>query len=392
MKRREGFTLIEMMVATALTLFLMVIISEAFVTALDVFSNLKAIGDMEEGLRTATTILRSDLRQSHFEGSRRLSDTNINNPPPQLGFFCIRQGLPSTVEGFDSGFPAPSFLPSYYANGGVGGANHSLHFTVRGNSNQPNSFFSTAIPATSAIVNGTSQTNSQPFDSMFQPAPFGTQAVYTSPWAEVAYYLKFQGTTGDLHNAGAVPNANVTPLYGLYRMQVVVPSLNASLVPAGTINVASNSPADMSAPPVPTIAGNAYSLLYQRAFDTQFAYPPPPPAPPPYQANSPPAPNLVPALLLNNVVSFNVRIIRNINGVITGQSFAPQATVNDWLASTDPAQFPRPAFDTSGSLSLPLSVNAAVTVAFPISALEISIRVWDQKTQMTRQVTILQDL
>src|SRR5262245_54057590 len=50
MRRRQGFTLVEMMVALALTVFIMVILSEAFVTGLETFRQLKAIGDMEESL------------------------------------------------------------------------------------------------------------------------------------------------------------------------------------------------------------------------------------------------------------------------------------------------------------------------------------------------------
>src|SRR5689334_21797276 len=74
---RKGFTLIEMMVATALTMFIMAILSQAFVTSLDVFSGLKGLGDMEANLRTAGTLMRADLAADHFEGKRRLSDPDF---------------------------------------------------------------------------------------------------------------------------------------------------------------------------------------------------------------------------------------------------------------------------------------------------------------------------
>src|SRR5262249_13030922 len=80
---RRGFTLVEMLVAMALTMFIMVILSEAFATGLDSFRQLKAIGDMEESLRAAATVLRADLAADHYTGKRRLSDPDFYaNVPP----------------------------------------------------------------------------------------------------------------------------------------------------------------------------------------------------------------------------------------------------------------------------------------------------------------------
>ena len=68
---RAGFTIVELMVVLALTMFIMVILSQAFASSLDTFTSLKAIGDMQEKLRSATIILRDDLSNDHFEGKRR---------------------------------------------------------------------------------------------------------------------------------------------------------------------------------------------------------------------------------------------------------------------------------------------------------------------------------
>src|ERR1700736_85000 len=96
--RRSGFTLVEMMVAMTLTIFVMVILSQCFVQGLETFSGLKAIGDMQEELRTATTLLRADLSQDHFEGKRRLSDPRVNLASDRIreGFFVVGQGYPPT--------------------------------------------------------------------------------------------------------------------------------------------------------------------------------------------------------------------------------------------------------------------------------------------------------
>src|SRR6476620_8839714 len=93
-RSRAGFTLIELMVSMALTLVIMTILAQAFVLALDTFSGLKGLGDMQQNLRTATVLLRSDLQSGHFEANRRLSDPSLTsgNSPLQAGFFAIRQG------------------------------------------------------------------------------------------------------------------------------------------------------------------------------------------------------------------------------------------------------------------------------------------------------------
>ena len=92
MRQRRGFTMVEMLVSVALVIFIMVILSEAFVAGLETFRQLKAIGDMEERLRAAAQVLRRDLAADHFEGKRRLSDPDFwLQGPPREGFFRIWQ-------------------------------------------------------------------------------------------------------------------------------------------------------------------------------------------------------------------------------------------------------------------------------------------------------------
>src|SRR5258707_306991 len=73
-QERRGFTLVEMLVSMALILFLLAILTEAFSAGMEAFRQLKAIGDMQDRLRSTASILRRDLAADHFEGSRRLSD------------------------------------------------------------------------------------------------------------------------------------------------------------------------------------------------------------------------------------------------------------------------------------------------------------------------------
>jgi hypothetical protein len=66
-RSRAGFTVIELLVALALIIFIMAILSVAFVEGLDTFRRLKGIGDMQEDLRGAATRLRDDV----FDANRR---------------------------------------------------------------------------------------------------------------------------------------------------------------------------------------------------------------------------------------------------------------------------------------------------------------------------------
>jgi prepilin-type N-terminal cleavage/methylation domain-containing protein len=74
----RGFTLVELLLAMALILFIMVVLSEAFVAGLETYRQLKGIGDMNERMRSAVIDFRRFVGEtggltSHFvgEGLRR---------------------------------------------------------------------------------------------------------------------------------------------------------------------------------------------------------------------------------------------------------------------------------------------------------------------------------
>src|SRR5205085_3529206 len=64
--RRGGFTLVELLVAAAVSILLMVILTEAFKRGIDMFRTLRAQGQMQERLRLASIGLRDDLASFHF--------------------------------------------------------------------------------------------------------------------------------------------------------------------------------------------------------------------------------------------------------------------------------------------------------------------------------------
>src|SRR6266404_2721638 len=200
--RRQGFTLVEMLVSLALVLFIMYILSQALITGLETFRQLKATGEMEERLRMASTILRQDLKLDHFEGRRRLSDPSFwAQGSPREGFFRIEQGLPSTREGVD-GDSIPSFVAT----------THRLHFAIKLRGSQREDFLSASVPLGSPLLDGLPGSVDTTFfgyrgDARYQDPGSST---YNSQWAEVAYYLL---------PPNPQPFAGRTPLYALYRCQ-----------------------------------------------------------------------------------------------------------------------------------------------------------------------------
>ncbi len=421
MRRRKGFTLVEMLVATALIMFIMAILSQAFVTSMDVFSQFKGIGDMEEGLRTATNLLRHDLSQDHFEAKRKLSDPNFwggptpsdpnyrSTPTPVFfpdapaitsatsrlvysavreGFFHIRQGSPSALEGIDS---EEVLLANRRRNSFIA-SNHILYFTVKMRGNRREDVFTAPLPAPIPPVTrhplNLASTNffDQPTEGLYQEDPL----TFCSQWAEVAYFLVPTGTTVDLGN----PNAGGTRLHALYRYQAAVVPRGAEIngYPAGAVPGAPVTSAmpNISSIPHPDTANYPGRWFFAgpgqlphplaRSLDTGVvsdgqSFPqrwtpaswtaawrqiPLVPAPPPL----PPADA---ALLLTNVVSFNVRI----QFVMTNPN------------QPSPADFvdvPAGQFDTSAD------------PGYRILAVQITLRVWDQKSRQARQITIIQDI
>jgi hypothetical protein len=406
MQRRPGFTLVEMLVATGLTIFIMVILSQAFVAGLETFRQLKALGDMESNLRTATTILRSDLSADHFEGKRRLSDSVFwTIGPPREGYFRIWQGSPiggpqgrNIFEGVDG-----DGLPSYRYTDCI------LAFTVKPRGNRLESFASAIVPAGSPLL-----AVGLP-DGRFQNPAVNT---YNCQWYEVAYYLRpIAGVTAD----------GTTQLYSLFRRQrLAVPqneALNwpaggkAGLITATPNNI--NAYAEISCMPVAD--GSLYFnsptdlTIPQRRFGMDPTQPGGMPVIP--DASKQPwtypiygDPNQDPArrgadVLLTNVVSFEVRVL------LAGQNDFVDLFDPIYGNSTNPlfqgANGPR-VFDTWSSVkdelyeyvdckdtaatSPPEVMQQRIPRQVRIVAVKIILRVWDATTKQTQQISVVQDM
>lgn len=421
---RPAFTLVEMLVAMTLTIFLMVILSQAFIAGLETFSGLKAIGDMEEHLRAATTLIRYDLSQDHFEGKRRLSDLillsgNANDKIRQ-GYFAMGQGLPGNPykpyatysnyttdsEGSEDGIdsyratdhwlsfsvklrghareklfravdntplpqpgwpkaPQPLSIPTTWPNGpppptGAGAP-------TRGAINY------TFINPTINAVTASAYQNDAVFDEQnatvnanltqqFKDLP----DIYSSPWAEVAYVMVQTGTT---QNPSIASGAG-TPLFALYRCQYVVlphTAIANDQFHGGMGNRVISYFPSFSVIPDPNNASNLKFLSPSdlAAGTRRFN---------PATVTNPPVGG---SLVLSNVVSFQVRVLK-VNAAGSAADF------QDLDLPSGGAQTNQ-SFDTS-------NYGSANGRTFTLQALRITIRVWDPKSHQTRQITIVQDM
>lgn len=401
--RRQGFTLVELMVAAALIVFIMSILSEAFVASSKVFTDLKAAGDLAERLRTATAVMRKYLGTDHFEGKRRLSDSTFwQYGPPQEGYFCVYQGSPaSTAPNSNSemtdltiSVPSPSppngtnFLPSNRI------VNASIAFTAKLRGNTRDSFFSASVPSGSTLL---SLSLPLPSDARYQD----TSNSYNAQVAEVAFFLVAQGSD----------TANGTPLYGLYmRQKLTAPDVQTNGTSSqvtvtgntydyaeisgtwnsGTLSV--NTPRDLTQP-VRRFGGGSYNSGYTTlATDT---------------AGSANATNLAGSdLLLANVVSFEVRLL-----LAGGADFVDlyDSSITGFLHNTNFSATGAMAFDTwssvkddtandysnwatappTSSTAIPLWSTSMSPPAPIIKAVMVTLRIWDDRSELTRQVTIV---
>jgi prepilin-type N-terminal cleavage/methylation domain-containing protein len=412
MQRRNGFTLVELLVAMALIVFIMAVLSQAFVAATQSFRDLKAAGDLAQKLRSVTSQLRRDLAADHFEGKRRLSDPTFwADGPPRQGFFRLYQGSRPgaagglcVLEGADA-----DGLRSYRT------ADHLLHFTVKLRGNTAGDFFTAGVPDNSPLLTG-----------IFGPveARYQGGSAYRNQWAEVAYFLR----------PAAPETAAGTPLYTLYRRQRVAVPENSLVTPAQPASAAAdylevscgpdlanpatlyfNTPLDLTVP-ARRFATNVNGLPNTDVPDYGLSYP--------TLGEQAADGNLRGAdVVLTDVVSFDVRLLLlkdpsgyagpedvnnpfvdlydrsvevydNGNAALFGRD-GPRV-FDTWSSYASPvAALDYTAWDTGrGAKSIPMwRASFPANLRGPVvKAVQITIRVWDVKTSLTRQVTIVQAL
>jgi type II secretory pathway pseudopilin PulG len=414
---RGAFTLVELLVAAALIVFMMAVLSHVLVSATKSFRDLKAAGDLTERLRSVSGQLRSDLNADHFEGKKRLSDPTFwDGGPPRQGFFRVYHGTRSR----GTGSPAANVREGRDQDGlwSYRSTDHQLHFTVKRRGNQEGEFFTAGVPAGSPLLS----------PSLGLPeARFQSDSAYRWQWAEVAWFLR-----PAVNSEGVPDTANGTPLYSLHRRQRLAVPDNTLVTPRQPSSAAGsylelscgsdpldrnllyfNNPADLTAPgrrfgtgldglPVVTLPGGglSYPVLAEQTAEADLR-----------GAD----------LALTDVISFDVRLLLAADGVYAGASdpanpfvdlYDTSVAVYDngnpvlWRANgprafdtwsgaaSTVAGLDYSAWGTAGGLkSIPMwkASPADRRPRGPITrALQITIRVWDVKTSLTRQVTIVQ--
>lgn len=452
-RTRPGFTLVELLVAAALSMVIMLIIGVAMQRSIDTFRTLRSVSQMQEKLKATHMVLRRDLQSEHFDappggtangggGGPKLSQQRLDRRtwrPPMEGYFCIMQGLSVGGDPLQPG-PQPYIFEGRDSDllSSTRAVTHSLHFTSRlipdplvtSIAREENYFYARVTPG--HPLTGLPYTT--PVDFV---RPNGT--MFASRWAEVSYFLVHNGQT-----------ANGEPLFALHRRQRL-------LAPRGTPNMPWNAGSEQAAPdvswgaPMVTTTGQRVNKTTDapvRGYRTPlYRYTQPNNYGDiwrPYRLEDIPGLSIANPgvmgddILLTDVLSFEVKVhwidtqaATTANGASMPfenfNAFNGPAVNFDWPYAYLPTQnggnprnpmqynnntFPVRTFDTwsltDGAASGPFPPvnwnNPTGTTGFNtpganraplricIDSLQIRIRVWDQAGQTARQITFVQDM
>jgi hypothetical protein len=437
-RTRAGFTLVELLVAAALSMVIMLIIGFAMQKCIESFRTMRAVSQLQERLKSVHLALKRDMESEHFVPSTapngasfsgvKLSQQRLDLAiwqPPNEGFFSIMQGQSVGGDPLNPG-PWPSIFEGRDSDGlpSTRAVTHSLHFTARlipdpaisTIAREEDYFYATVAPG-SALANPpiTSADFTRPF-----PGNNASNNIFASRWAEVMYFLVPKGA-----------NANGEPLFALYRRQrLLAPQGSASVpwnvalesaypnvswsVPSARVNTTTDIPVRANRmpggfSPQPSSFDNTGNYVYGYGnIWRAFAY------------DEIPTINSVwgDDILVTDVLSFEIKANWSITDSATNATGASQAWesmsgvgVNqDWpydylptLANANPRNtqyndstgpYPARTFDTWSATD---AANANPAIASPplrirIQSLQFRLRVWDQNTQTARQITIVQDM
>lgn len=379
--RRPAFTLVELMVAMALTILIMAIMSAAFQVGMDSLSLLKSTGTLADHLNSAESTILHDLQANHLldEAGKPVRVSKLGDPPPlpnealwagtgKRGYFAVTQ-LPWTQDGTDG------TVNSYRAT-------DVLQMTVQLPGRNAQEVFMATAPV--AVRTPSS------FDPSFQHL--------VSRWAEVSYFLKPNGQMTAAVNDD--PSTSV-PIHTLYRRQRVLASSATPPLPNGPGGQPNNY----------EIIDTPDKVAYYPDLSTSLV------GPNQYQVNGPEtvitaanrlggandhadkmtAPDGFPYpipqgsagygtdILLNNVVSFQVLLMT---------SPPIPATLSQYAFGPDPL-FPRVPSWTFDTGQNPVQQRPDINnfqQTLRVRAVQIKLRIYDSQNSVTRQVTITQDL
>jgi prepilin-type N-terminal cleavage/methylation domain-containing protein len=429
--QRQGFTLVELLVSMAIIIFMLSIMSQAFVIATTCMQGMKTVGELIDKVRPVMTILQRDLAADHFDGTKKLCDQDFwEYGPPREGYFSIIQGGVSEQE-----TPSSGSVKYYISNSA--NSNHTLTFTSRLPGKNPTEFYTAEYPSITShkdrmngIFNYPNSTyatnpaymkvqNARRFDFI--------QDIIHCKWAELAYFIR---PNGNIVAKDPTSGYVDLPLHDLYRQQRVILPDVSDMNKAGIPNIDSpnldpfnlfshyvdsagkvvfNQPSDVTAPW--KRFGNRGSA--PSSLPNFFAYSADPMRPDVGNNSD---------LILTNVISFDVRIINDSNldflhlyeagaGALSSYTNynVPYAdTVNSKIVfdtwTMERSQDPSKNYDL-GDLSTGKWQPTALggfsnykvpfwngTTGIKINAIQITIRVWDDKSSQARDFVLIQKI
>lgn len=369
-RRRAGFTLVELMVAAGLTILIMTVMASGFQMALQSFSTLKAAGDLADRIRTAEALLRQDLAADHFDdgtgGLPRLSDFRFDRAGtpeavrPVGGFFQIRQGAASVLEGGDQDNLSSTRAPTSATPGPVlGSAAHTLSMTVRRTGKSAGDLFAVVDPNVGTVL-------AQPRN---QTDVAQVANSFLSEWAEVHWFLDTTRPTM-VNGVATFPLCRRVRL--LTRQSVNVPAAtHPTLAEVVSVDGASNTNTVTSV----TAQANRLGLAALPGGSNRFGD----------------------DIVITNVLSFEVKPTWE----VAAGGAVPRTNVGPVGSSRANADYPFDDLPANNVGPLPVAnvqfdsalggfataAGAPVTPA-RVTGAQIKIRIYDGKNKMTRQSTV----
>lgn len=211
----RGFTLVELLVAMALSLFVMALFGSLFLNATQSVQKAKGIATADQNVRTSVLTIKKDLAdlylRSEFDGATNPSKIFIADNAatrPSGGYFMIEENSPAIRQGVDQ-FGLPLDVDT----------DDVIAWTARRAGDSVPEMFFGKVPAGSALDNFNALRR---FDAT-------NNGLSTSTLAEVAYFLRAdsaQSTTPQIRGRDAldptVINVSAPVTYTLYRRQLLI--------------------------------------------------------------------------------------------------------------------------------------------------------------------------
>ncbi len=404
---RAGFTLVELLVAAALSILIMAVLSTAFQTGLQTLSTLKSLGDMAERLKTAETLLRTDLTAEHFAPTGNSFPTNGDDSPgiqrvsdirfdrltalgsetslPPGGYFRIRQGNPLVAppapvgplfgtEGFDADGLSSSSAdasPNQLA---------LLSFTTRRRQRGTEDLFAANLGTPPLAPDIQSIMDQRITDVM--PIP----GLYVTNFAQIDWFLDASRptvlngvTTWPLVRRNRVLGQNGVPITAASKPLIedvvslvpTAPALPTTLNTPNAIRFPGNRPLPTSIPNTSSRVGDDIVITNVLSFEVKATWMPGPAVAAPRAFIAPGVPNgdyPFDDLPLPAGTPDNPTIGFRTFDTMTNQGTTPNTPGFEWNA--------------------PGNVNS-IPLRIRVLAVQVKIRVYDPKNKLTRQTTLV---